>query len=104
MVNTLSKISLFGLLASVTARPVDDCPPSGPKAVYFLSNSKENSVISLAVASDGTLSEGSTTPTGGKGGNGIDGMTNEPSGPDALFSQGAVSVAGNVCRIPNGLH
>ncbi|KAK2766189.1 hypothetical protein FQN54_007705 [Arachnomyces sp. PD_36] len=95
MVYLLSTLSVLGLLASASARPVDDYPPSGAKAVYFLSNAKENSVVSLAVASDGTLSEGSNTPTGGKGGNGIDGMTNEPSGPDALFSQGSVAVAGN---------
>jgi hypothetical protein len=103
MVKLAYTIPFLSLLASAFTFPVDDRPTSGPKAIYFLSNLEENSVISLSVGSDGTLSEGSTTSTGGMGARGINGMTNQPSGPDALFSQSSVSVVGNVCnlRIPN---
>ncbi|KAL8865853.1 MAG: hypothetical protein Q9198_009132, partial [Flavoplaca austrocitrina] len=55
----------------------------------------ENSIIALKVGEDGMLSEGSCTLTGGKGASGIDGKTSMPAGPDALFSQSAVTVRGN---------
>jgi hypothetical protein len=65
------------------------------KAVYFITNAANNSVVALSVAADGTLSDGSITATGGAGMNGID-STGAPAAPDSLFSQGAVKVAGNV--------
>jgi hypothetical protein len=64
------------------------------KAVYFLSNDAQNSVVALKIMPDGTLAEGSITPTGGKGGNGIDASKNASAAPDALFSQGALTVGG----------
>ena len=64
------------------------------KAIYFLTNDACNSVVALKVGSDGKLSDGSITMTGGAGMNGIE--NGKPAGPDALFSQGAVKVAGNV--------
>lgn len=69
------------------------------KAVYFITNAAQNSVVALKVAEDGTLSDGSITATGGAGMSGIDGSTNLTAAPDSLFSQGAVKVAGNVRRI-----
>ncbi|KAL8835504.1 MAG: hypothetical protein Q9176_006853 [Flavoplaca citrina] len=67
-----------------------------PKAIYFMNNEEaENSIIALKVGEDGMLSEGSCTLTGGKGASGIDGKTSMPAGPDALFSQSAVTVRGN---------
>ena len=58
------------------------------KAVCPLSNdATANSVVAVLVANDGTLSDGSITPTGGKGASGIDGKTNNTASPDALFSQ-----------------
>ena len=50
----------------------------------------------MKVAADGTLSDGSITSTGGKGASGIDGKTKEPAAPDALFSQSALKVEGNM--------
>ncbi|KAL8988746.1 MAG: hypothetical protein Q9169_008503 [Polycauliona sp. 2 TL-2023] len=41
------------------------------------------------------LSDGSRTPTGGKGASGITGNMSMSAGPDALFSQSAVKVEGN---------
>jgi hypothetical protein len=51
--------------------------------------------VALKVAADGTLSDGSITATGGAGMNCID-STGAPAALDALFSQGAVKVAGSV--------
>jgi hypothetical protein len=65
------------------------------KAVYFITNAANNSVVALSVAADGTLSDGSITATGGAGMSGVD-STGAPAAPDSLFSQGAVKVAGNV--------
>ncbi|TAQ86477.1 hypothetical protein B7494_g5199 [Chlorociboria aeruginascens] len=64
------------------------------KAVYLLTNAANNSVVALKVAADGTLSDGSITATGGQGMNGVDAQ-GAPAAPDALFSQGALKVAGN---------
>ena len=65
------------------------------KAIYFMTNAAQNSVVALKVAADGTLSDGSITATGGAGMNGVD-STGAPAAPDALFSQGAVKTSGNV--------
>ena len=66
------------------------------KAIYFITNDAQNAVVALKVNADGTLSEGSTTLTGGQGASGIDGAKNTTAGPDALFSQSAVKADGNV--------
>lgn len=70
--------------------------PTGAKAIYFITNDACNSVVALKVAADGTLSDGSITGTGGAGMNGLLSATGGIAAPDALFSQGAVKVAGNV--------
>jgi len=67
-----------------------------PKAIYFISNTANNSVVALKVAADGTLSDGTMTPTGGKGMSGVN-TDGKPANIDGLFSQGSVKVAGNVC-------
>lgn len=65
------------------------------KAIYFITNDAQNSVVALKVAEDGTLSDGSITSTGGAGMTGVD-ANGLPAVPDGLFSQGAVKVAGKV--------
>jgi hypothetical protein len=65
------------------------------KAIYFITNAANNSIVALKVAADGTLSDGSITSTGGAGMSGVD-STGAPAAPDSLFSQGALKVAGNV--------
>jgi len=68
-----------------------------PEAVYLMNNLAENAVIAISVADDGTLASiGSTTPTGGAGGNQVNTMTGQKFGPDALASQASVNIAGNV--------
>ena len=66
------------------------------KAIYFLTNNAENAVISASIEEDGTLQGGSVTWTGGKGHSAFDMMKNVTSGPDALLSQAALSIAGKV--------
>lgn len=94
----------------VAARPhkAKSCGSSGGaatvangKAIYMLSNQESNSVVAVPIAEDGTLNEagGSSTNTGGSGANGIDGETNQPAAPDPLFSQSALTVAGNVSQV-----
>lgn len=69
---------------------------SSPKAIYFQTNKAPNSVVAIPVAADGTLSGGVLTSTGGNGGNTVSADTGTPNAPDALGSQGAVAVNGNV--------
>jgi len=62
-------------------------------ATFFLSNDPAgNAVIVNTIAKDGTLSFANAIPTGGLGGHGV----TDPVGPDAMFSQGAVKVLGNM--------
>lgn len=70
-------------------------PTQGAKAIYFLSNAANNSVVALKVAADGSVSDGSMTATGGAGMSGVD-AAGKPAGADGLFSQGSVKIAGNV--------
>jgi hypothetical protein len=110
-------ISEDGTMASLDGRSIDlreafkrdaSCAPgmggsggggggakANPKAIYFISNAANNSVVALKVAADGTLSDGSITPTGGMGMSGVD-ATGAPANIDGLFSQGSVKIAGNV--------
>lgn len=92
----------------VAARPAKPCGSKGGaakaangKAIYMLSNQASNSVVAVPIAGDGTLNEagGSSTDTGGSGANGVDGSTNQPAAPDPLFSQSALTVAGNVSQM-----
>ena len=67
-----------------------------PKALYFMTNAAENSIVALPIGEDGKLSDGTITPTGGKGAQEVDATTGIPNAPDGLASQGAVKVAGGV--------
>ncbi|KAJ9496254.1 hypothetical protein H2202_008212 [Exophiala xenobiotica] len=69
--------------------------PTGAKAIYLITNDQSNSVVALPVGSDGTLSKGTLTPTGGEGSNTIDGATNQPAAPDALVAQSSLTRVGN---------
>lgn len=69
---------------------------NGPKAVYFLTNNAQNAVVALPVGCDGTLSRGSVSVTGGNGANSINMNTKLPAAPDALISQSALTVSGQV--------
>ncbi|KAI4198637.1 MAG: hypothetical protein LQ350_005167 [Teloschistes chrysophthalmus] len=104
----MNQFSVFlGFLVAalaVTATPVTDQSPHVPhrqphafaRALYIMTNDPAgNSIIALKVNHDGTLTDGSITPTGGKGESCIDQRVNRTSYPDGLFSQSAVDVKGN---------
>lgn len=74
-------------------------PASVGKAVYFITNEAENSVVALPIGRDGKLSKGTTTKTGGAGSINTNGATGQPGVPDALVSQSALTVVGNVSLI-----
>lgn len=61
-----------------------------------MTNDRTNAIVALRVNTNGTLSDGSITETGGSGESATKFNTGMPAGPDALFSQGAVAVAKNV--------
>lgn len=65
------------------------------KVVYFISNAANNSIVAMKVGANGTLADGSVTPTGGAGMSGVN-ATGGAAAPDSLFSQGAVKISGNV--------
>lgn len=110
MVPTSYILSVFGAATAVVAVPyplisraanasaADNTTAGGnAKAIYMLTNDATgNSVVALKVAADGTLSDGSITSTGGQGASGVDGSTNQTAAPDALFSQSALKVEGNM--------
>lgn len=116
----ISLLALAPQAIQVSARPATrrSCASKGGagagtvtngKAIYMLTNKAPNAVIAVPIAQDGTLDEagGSRTETGGSGATGKDGSTGEPSKPDALFSQSALTVAGNVsqsCLCPSQKH
>ena len=96
----LSAIALLGLVGASPYGEEQSSDRGQAKAIYLLTNDASNAVIALKVNRDGTLSQGSITPTGGKGANEINVMTGMPAGPDALSSQSALTIAGSV-RTPS---
>lgn len=108
-----SKLSLLAL-ASVAS--VASARPSAPtyldargnteactngKAIYVTSNTAQNAVVALPIARDGSLlvAQGASTATGGTGASGVD-SDGAAAGPDSLFSQSTIAIAGNVCLPP----
>ncbi len=72
------------------------------KAVYLINNEQTNAVVALRVGPDGKLSPGTVTPTGGAGSVALN-SKGEPAITDALVSQSALTVAGNVGAKPNAV-
>lgn len=67
----------------------------------MISNGARNSVIALPINSNGLLGQGTSTPTDGWGSNFVtvtDGKK-EAAGPDALASQAALTISGNVSQL-----
>ncbi|KAI0124086.1 hypothetical protein BJ170DRAFT_638125 [Xylariales sp. AK1849] len=96
MVSLIRLVCLAPMLLQVLARPAKS-QAANAKAVYMITNEQVNSVVAIPIASNGKISgctTGSSTATGGSGANGML-ATNETSAPDALFSQSALTIAGN---------
>lgn len=62
------------------------------KALYFQTNEENNTVVSMKINENGTLSEGKLTFTNGTGASQISAATNKTASPDGLSSQGSVTV------------
>ena len=103
--NTIKAVALTALANAclVSSAPAGKAQQQ-PKAVYFMTNTEQNSIVALPVAQDGTLAQGTMTPTGGKGLQEISGMTGQPAAPDGLSSQDSVVVAGKVRTICGQKH
>ncbi|KAH9895355.1 hypothetical protein F4778DRAFT_746424 [Xylariomycetidae sp. FL2044] len=86
--------------SSAQQPPNLDCKATG-RAVYLLTNDEVNSVVALPINSDGTLSPGTVTPSGGNGSSSISGTTMEPAGPDALVSQSSLAIADKYIFVVN---
>jgi hypothetical protein len=96
---------LMAMMANHKPPPPPQCPSPAPpipapgqehpKAVYFITNAVNNSIVALNVGADGKLSDGSITPTRGAGGVGVD-STGKPAIPDGLFSQSVLRISDNV--------
>jgi hypothetical protein len=97
--STLNTLLLAAYLAS-SAQSHPCGLQQSQNAIYFMTNDAQNAVVAIPIASDGMLSGGSRTPTGGAGSNSIDGATNKPAAPDPLIGQSALVVAGQVGRSP----
>lgn len=67
------------------------------RAAYFITNDETNAVVALPIGADGRLSAGTVTQTGGAGSVALN-SDNQPATPDALVSQSALTIAGNVSQ------
>lgn len=91
-------LPLLSLVPEARGSPLKSelaCGKAVGKAVYFLTNDDVNGVAAIPIGSDGTLSGGTVTETGGAGSVAVDGE-NEPATPDALVGQSSLTIAGNV--------
>lgn len=91
-------ICVASLVLLTLAHPMRETEPAMARALYTITNEKDNSVVALRIGSDGKFPACASihlTPTGGLGSNGIL-NTNESAAPDALFSQSALTIAANV--------
>jgi hypothetical protein len=70
------------------------------KAVYFITNDATNAVVALPIGPDGKLSAGTVTQTGGAGSASLK-SDGQPAAPDALVSQSALTIAGDVSQAPD---
>lgn len=92
-------ITLASLALGATALPytsAESCPVP-PRALYTITNDYNNSVLALPVGPDGKIpgcTVGKLTATGGWGGNTIN--DGKKAAPDALSSQSALTIVGNV--------
>lgn len=68
------------------------------KAAYLITNDVENAVAAMYINSDGKLSKGTVTSTGGNGSNVLVPGGTAKQAPDALVAQSSLTIAGNVSQ------
>ena len=93
-------LTVSTLLPSIIAAPLET-RTAPAQAIYFITNEDNNAVVGLNVNSDGSITMGRKTPTGGKGLAGIDAKTNQSAVSDTLFSQSAIKVEGSTLLAVN---
>ncbi|SPO07266.1 uncharacterized protein DNG_09960 [Cephalotrichum gorgonifer] len=79
---------------SSSFRPAQSCGNAVGRAIYFLTNDDVNGVAAIPIGSDGTLSQGTVTETGGAGSVALS-ADNQPATPDALVGPSALAISGN---------
>lgn len=99
---SLSLLLLAFLFSAQEAASRPSCTPEQNavavgKAIYFLTNDQANGVVAIPIGADGTLSQGTVTGTGGCGSVALN-SDNQPATPDALVSQSALTLVGDVSR------
>lgn len=88
-------IAILAFADSILGAPCDQYSPTASSvvgAVYFITNAKQNSVVSIPIGANGLLSGNAVlTATGGMG---LGGMRADGTAaiPDSLFSQGTVKI------------
>lgn len=93
----LAFLSLAQEAASRPSRMSQQYDVAVGKAIYFLTNDQTNGVVAIPIGADGTLSQGTVTGTGGCGAVALN-SSNQPATPDALVSQSALTLVGDVSR------
>ena len=93
----ISSVFLYGLFLALTASSVQGKENGTIKAVYFMTNKAAgNSIVSLKVKGDGTLTDGAIIPTGGNGSVPLHYNATQPQVPDGSIGTGSVRVYGDV--------
>ena len=88
---------LVGLLLSIASTGTALSSVGLNNAVYTISNDfLQNGIVSINEYDNGTLAQGSTLVTGGKGGNWIRSDNTSETGADSLVSKGPLVVVDNV--------
>jgi len=105
LVSLFTPLLSLALVATAVAGMPDTCEAEvsaaapataqNGKAIYIITNEKENQVLAIPIGAAGMLSKGTCIGTGGAGSNSLDDK-NQPAVPDPLVSQSALTVAGNV--------
>lgn len=80
-------------------RPEEHSGSAVGQAIYFLTNDDVNGVAAIPIGTDGKLTRGTVTETGGAGSVAVN-ADNQPATPDALVGQSALAISGNVRRRP----
>ncbi|KAF3006081.1 hypothetical protein E8E13_011060 [Curvularia kusanoi] len=89
-------LSVAALSCVANAAPYCQYQPSVTvgKAIYFLTNGDTNGIVALPIGSDGMLSQGTITKTGGAGSVSLESATKKPALQDALNSQSSLTIVG----------
>jgi hypothetical protein len=98
--STIFYIAALSWIATAAPHCQSQQPATVGRAIYFLTNEATNAIVALPIGSDGMLSKGSITKTGGAGSVSIDSATKKPALTDALNSQSSLTIVKEASRPP----